>query len=63
MSFTKRKSFDSPTNHGPVVAVVTWFMAVASVLWVLSRVGTKLAISRKIALEDYLIFIALVRRL
>ena len=61
-SLTKRSSFDSPTNHGPVVAVMTWFLAVASVLWVLTRVGTKLAIKRKMVLGDYLIFLALVRR-
>ncbi|KAK0510420.1 hypothetical protein JMJ35_006852 [Cladonia borealis] len=55
----KRGSFDRPTDHGPIVAVVTWFMTVASVLWVLVRVGTKLAVSRKLANDDYLIFTAL----
>ena len=63
MFFTKREPLDSPVNHGPTVAVVTWFLTVASVLCVLTRVGTKLATSRKVALEDYMIFIALVRGL
>ena len=56
----KRGTFDRPTNHGPVVAVMTWFLTVASVLWVVVRVGTKLALSRKLAPDDYLIFTALV---
>lgn len=61
MFLAKRGSVDSPTNHGPVVAILTWFLTVASVLWVFTRVVTKLAISRKVVNEDYLIFIALVR--
>lgn len=61
MFLIKRGSFDTHTNHGPVVAVITWFLTVASILWVYVRVGTKLAISRKVADEDYLIFTALVR--
>lgn len=60
MFSNKRGTFDKPTNHGPVVAVVTWFLTVASVLWVIIRVGTKLALSRKLATDDYLIIIALV---
>ena len=60
MFSNKRGTFDKPTNHGPVVAVVTWFLTVASVLWVIIRVGTKLALSRKLANDDYLIIIALV---
>ena len=63
MPSIKRGSFDRPTDHGSVTAVMTWFLTVASVLWVLVRVGTKLAISRKLANDDYLIFIALVRGL
>ena len=56
----KRGTFDTPTNHGPIAAVLTWFLTVASVLWVFVRAGTKLALSRKLATDDYLIFVALV---
>ena len=56
----KRGTFDTPTDHGHIAAVFTWFLTVASVLWVFVRVGTKLALSRKLATDDYLIFVALV---
>ena len=41
--------------------MLTWFLTVASAFWVIARVGTKLAMSRKVDNEDYLIFIAFVR--
>ena len=56
----KRGTFDTPANHGPVAAVLTWFLTVASVLWVFVRIGTKLALARKLVADDYLIFVALV---
>lgn len=54
---------DTPENHGPIINVVTWFLLVAAVLWVVTRIGTKFAVSRGVAIDDILILISLVRGL
>lgn len=56
-----RGNVDSADNHGPVVSVLTWFLTVTAVLWVFARAATKWAVSHKIAFDDYLIFLALVK--
>ncbi|KAI4282999.1 MAG: hypothetical protein L6R35_005268 [Caloplaca aegaea] len=50
---------DSPSNHGPIVSIVTWFLLAATVLAVVARVTTKIAISKRLTSDDFLIFLAL----
>ena len=50
----------SPENRGPVINLVVWQSSVAIVLAVIVRTATKLAVSRKIDSDDYMIASALV---
>ncbi|KAL8968192.1 MAG: hypothetical protein Q9197_005013 [Variospora fuerteventurae] len=50
---------DSPSNHGPIVSILTWFLLAATVLAVVARVTTKMAISKRLTNDDFLIFLAL----
>lgn len=52
---------DSPHNHEAIISVVTWFLAVSTILSVITRMATKLAISRRVNGDDAVIFGALVR--
>ncbi len=52
-----------PYNASAVVSIVTWFLTVASILAITARISTKVALSRKPAPDDYLIFVALVSAL
>ena len=63
MLFARTHHIDTPDNHGPVVNVIIWFFLVANVLWVITRIATKLAISHSLATDDYLILTALVRKI
>ncbi|KAL9023803.1 MAG: hypothetical protein Q9196_006963 [Gyalolechia fulgens] len=60
MSSPTSRPIDTPSNHGPVVSVVTWFLMAATALAVIARVSTKAAISRRLTSDDYIIFVALV---
>lgn len=60
MILVRTRPIDTSNNHGPVVNVITWFLLVASVLCVITRFVTKLAISRRLASDDVLILVALV---
>lgn len=60
MSSQRLQPVDTPSNHGPIVSVVTWFLLAATVLAVLARVVTKLFVSKRLTSDDLLIFIALV---
>lgn len=51
---------DSPDNHGAIISVVTWFLVVSATLAFITRIATKLAVSRRINGDDVLIFAALV---
>ncbi|KAL8932201.1 MAG: hypothetical protein Q9211_006463 [Gyalolechia sp. 1 TL-2023] len=59
MSSPTSRPIDTPSNHGPVVSVVTWFLMAATALAVIARVSTKAAISRRLTSDDYIIFVAL----
>lgn len=50
---------DSPTNHEAIISVATWFLAVSTVLSFITRMGTKLVISRRVNGDDVVIFAAL----
>ena len=50
-------------DHGPILAVVTWFLMTVMILAVLARVTIKLVIRRAVGVEDYLIVAALVSQL
>lgn len=52
---------DSPDNHGAIISVVTWFLGVCSILSFITRMATKVAVSRRVNGDDVLIFAALVR--
>lgn len=49
-------------NLGPALNVVTWFLVATAVLAIVARVATKL-ILWKLNWDDYVMFVALVRRL
>ncbi|KAL8959111.1 MAG: hypothetical protein Q9193_003968 [Seirophora villosa] len=59
MSSQRPQPVDTPSNHGPIVSVVTWFLLAATVLAVLARFVTKLFVSKRLTSDDLLIFIAL----
>ncbi|KAL9010554.1 MAG: hypothetical protein Q9173_004521 [Seirophora scorigena] len=59
MSSRRPQPVDSPSNHGPIVSVVTWFLLAATVLAVLARFVTKLFVSKRLTSDDLLIFVAL----
>ncbi|KAL8802940.1 MAG: hypothetical protein Q9182_003490 [Xanthomendoza sp. 2 TL-2023] len=59
MSSPDAQPIDTPSNHGPIVGVMTWFLLAATVCAVIARVLTKLAISRRFSSDDFLIFAAL----
>ncbi|RDL36097.1 Uncharacterized protein BP5553_06709 [Venustampulla echinocandica] len=50
---------DSPENHGPLINVMTWFLVVASTLTVLTRIATKWLVSKRVQLDDGLVFVSL----
>ncbi|KAL9000337.1 MAG: hypothetical protein Q9169_001054 [Polycauliona sp. 2 TL-2023] len=60
MSSPEPQQIDTPSNHGPIVGVMTWFFLAATVCAVIARIATKLAISRRLTNDDFLIFAALV---
>lgn len=51
---------DSPDNHGAVVNIVSWFLLVFSSLLILTRLGTKWAVSRVLHVDDGMIVLSLV---
>jgi len=61
MSFNVTNSRqESPLNHGPVVKVMTWWFVIVSLLAVAARFGTKMAILRKLTMDDGMIVISFV---
>ncbi|KAL8726982.1 MAG: hypothetical protein Q9166_006345 [cf. Caloplaca sp. 2 TL-2023] len=59
MSSPDSQPVNTPSNHGPIVGVMTWFLLAATVCAVIARILTKLAISRRFTSDDCLIFAAL----
>ncbi|KAL9599547.1 MAG: hypothetical protein Q9219_003791 [cf. Caloplaca sp. 3 TL-2023] len=59
MSTPTPSHLNTPSNHGPVVSVLTWFLLAATILAVIARVLTKFAISRRLTSDDFLVFAAL----
>ncbi|KAL8783596.1 MAG: hypothetical protein Q9213_004525 [Squamulea squamosa] len=59
MSSPQPQRVDTPSNHGPIVGVMTWFLLATTICAVIARVATKLAISRRFTSDDFLIFVAL----
>jgi len=57
------RPIDRPYNHGPVINVLAWFLFFTSALAVLTRLGTRWAIARKLGKDDGMILGALVRPL
>ena len=48
-------------NHGPILAICTWFMMTVMILAVIARVTIKATVRREIKIDDYSIMVALVR--
>lgn len=48
-------------DYAPVVNVITWFLLVVNVLWVFTRLVTRLILSRSLGRDDAVIVIATVR--
>jgi hypothetical protein len=51
---------DGPNNHGPLINVLTWFLAIVSFLTVSTRIATKLLVSKKVNTDDAMISTSLV---
>lgn len=47
-------------NHTPIVNVLTWFLLTASVLSVVTRLGTKYFVRGRLSLDDAIICVSLV---
>jgi hypothetical protein len=51
---------DGPNNHGPLINVLTWFLAIVSFLTVSTRIATKWLVSKKLNTDDAMISASLV---
>lgn len=47
-------------NYGPLVSIITWFLIITSFLSVSARVGTRLAVVKRVYADDITIMVALV---
>lgn len=47
-------------NYGPLVSIITWFLIITSFLSVMARVGTRLAVVKRVYADDITIMFALV---
>jgi hypothetical protein len=47
-------------NHGPILAICTWFMMTVMVLAVIARVTIKVLVRRQLRVEDFSVMAALV---
>jgi hypothetical protein len=54
---------DSALNHGPAINNIAWVLLVTSVLFILTRVMVKWAVSKKFEIEEVLIIMSLVSTL
>lgn len=48
-------------DHGPILAIVTWFMMVVLIVAVLMRLAIRIAKTRSLASDDWVIAVAMVR--
>ena len=55
-----RNATVTPDDHGPLVAIATWFLMVAMILSVLIRVAVRFIITRHSGREDALTVVAMV---
>jgi len=61
LTTTNAPLWETSNNHGPLVSVVTWFLAITTFLAVLARVATRYAVIRQVRRDDVFIVVALVR--
>ena len=61
LTTTDGPRWNQPTNHGPVVSVMTWLLVVTTFLAVLARIATRLVVVHTIRFDDIAILLALVR--
>lgn len=54
------RPLDRPDNHGPLLNVLAWFLAVCNVIIVLTRLASKTFYSKNLGLDDTLICASLV---
>ena len=54
------QTFATANDVGPAVSVITWFLGVAVVLFVVARLTTKIYLAQSLGLDDSLIITATV---
>ena len=54
------KPLDTPFDHRSLLVVINWFLIATTILVVLTRCGTRWAVSRTLGLDDLLILISTV---
>ena len=59
-SMSSTQTFATANDVGPAVSVITWFLGVAVVLFVVARLATKLYLAQSLGLDDSLIITATV---
>ena len=61
MSLNATQPIVTARNFGPAVNVVTWFLGSTAVLFVITRLTTKVVLAQRIRIDDGLLITALVR--
>jgi hypothetical protein len=57
-----RQDVVSASNYSPVVQILSWFFLAFGVLGLIARIATKLAITRRINPDDYILCVSMVSR-
>lgn len=60
-SIVGRKVTVTSNNHGPIIAIATWFLMVAMTLAVIIRLAIKRFIRGSLSADDYTVSVSLVR--
>lgn len=63
MTLIKRQNSVQSDNFGPVLGVLVWFLLIITFLFVITRIATKYALSRRLGADDFVILGALVRKI
>lgn len=63
LTTTDGPRWNQPTNHGPVVSVMTWLLVVTTFLAVLARIVTRFIVVHTVRFDDMSILLALVREI
>ena len=61
LTTTDAPLWNTSTDHGPLVSVITWFLVITAFLSVLARVSTRYSAVRQVRLDDVSMVLAMVR--